>query len=198
MISQSDLVTSPIWGPRPDFCYYQTVEGVLTWEPSLTREQVCHFQLLLALTNTVILGTKSCRTDDHYWFRFEIPPAWKARFPFLYPPGTGWPSYNPRHWVPFPSPPMICRAMVEVFEPSSIWVTGQNQLTLPQPQLIYDWRFTGNQFILASSLLKLLTGVSPPPQLNACVQSLYNILPDERMSLPLMNIVTRFICTWQQ
>jgi hypothetical protein len=22
----------------------------------------------------------------------------------LYPPGTGWPRYTPRHWVPFTSP----------------------------------------------------------------------------------------------
>jgi hypothetical protein len=23
-----------------------------------------------------------------------------ARFPYLYPAGTGWPSYTPGHWVP--------------------------------------------------------------------------------------------------
>jgi hypothetical protein len=34
-------------------------------------------------------------------------------------PGTGWPSYTPRHWVPFPSPPATRRATVEVFEPAS-------------------------------------------------------------------------------
>jgi hypothetical protein len=28
-------------------------------------------------------------------------PTWRARSPYLYPPGTGWPSYTPRHWVPF-------------------------------------------------------------------------------------------------
>jgi hypothetical protein len=27
-------------------------------------------------------------------------PASRARFPYLYPPGTGWPSYTPGHWVP--------------------------------------------------------------------------------------------------
>jgi hypothetical protein len=35
---------------------------------------------------------------------FETPPTWRVRFPYLYPPGTGWPSYNPGHWVPFLSP----------------------------------------------------------------------------------------------
>jgi hypothetical protein len=31
----------------------------------------------------------------------ETPPTWRARFPYLYPPGTGWPSYTPGHWIPF-------------------------------------------------------------------------------------------------
>jgi hypothetical protein len=29
----------------------------------------------------------------------ETPPTWRARFPYLYPPGTGWPSYTLGHWV---------------------------------------------------------------------------------------------------
>jgi hypothetical protein len=36
-----------------------------------------------------------------YCLRFETPRTWWSRSPYLYPPGTGWPSYNPRHWVPF-------------------------------------------------------------------------------------------------
>jgi hypothetical protein len=39
-----------------------------------------------------------------YCLRIETPPTWRARFPYLYPPGTGWPSYTPRHWVPFSLP----------------------------------------------------------------------------------------------
>jgi hypothetical protein len=54
-----------------------------------------------------------------YCLRFETPPTWRARSPYLYPPGTGWPSYTPRHWVPFSLPPTTCRATVEVFEPAS-------------------------------------------------------------------------------
>jgi hypothetical protein len=52
-----------------------------------------------------------------YWLRFETFPIWRARSTYLYPPGTRWPSYNPRHWVPFSSPPTTRRATVEVFEP---------------------------------------------------------------------------------
>jgi hypothetical protein len=54
-----------------------------------------------------------------YYLKFETPPTWRARSSYLYPPGTGWPSYIHRHWVPFSSPPMTRRAAVEVFEPST-------------------------------------------------------------------------------
>jgi hypothetical protein len=33
--------------------------------------------------------------------RLETAPTWRTRSPYLYPTRTGWPSYTPRHWVPF-------------------------------------------------------------------------------------------------
>jgi hypothetical protein len=51
-----------------------------------------------------------------YCLRFETPPDLSARPSYLYPPGTGCPSCNPRHWAPISSPPTTCRAVVEVFE----------------------------------------------------------------------------------
>jgi hypothetical protein len=36
-----------------------------------------------------------------YCLRVGTPLTWRARSPYLYPPGTGWPGYTPRHWVPF-------------------------------------------------------------------------------------------------
>jgi hypothetical protein len=51
-----------------------------------------------------------------YLLRFKI--TWRARSPYSYPPGTVWPSYTPRHWVPFSSLPTTCRTMVEVSEPA--------------------------------------------------------------------------------
>jgi hypothetical protein len=54
-----------------------------------------------------------------YSLRFETPPAWRTGSPYLYPPGTVRPSYTPRHWVPFSSPPTTRRATVEVFKPDS-------------------------------------------------------------------------------
>jgi hypothetical protein len=53
-----------------------------------------------------------------YCLRFETLSTWRARSPYLYPPGTGWLSYTPRHWVPFPSPPTTHRATVEVLDPA--------------------------------------------------------------------------------
>jgi hypothetical protein len=45
-----------------------------------------------------------------YCLRFEAPPDWRVRSPYSYPPGTGWASYTPRHWVLFSSPPATRRA----------------------------------------------------------------------------------------
>jgi hypothetical protein len=54
-----------------------------------------------------------------YCLMFDTPPTWRARSPYLYPPGTGWPSFIPRHWVPFSSPPTT--PTVEISEPASTW-----------------------------------------------------------------------------
>jgi hypothetical protein len=36
-----------------------------------------------------------------YCLRLETLQTWRARSPYLYPPGTGRPGYTPRHWVTF-------------------------------------------------------------------------------------------------
>jgi hypothetical protein len=36
-----------------------------------------------------------------YCLRFETPPTWRARSPYLYPPVTGWPSCIPGIGFPF-------------------------------------------------------------------------------------------------
>jgi hypothetical protein len=82
---------------------------------SVTRERVCLLKFLLGLSSAVILGSESIC----YCLRFETSPTWRARSPYLYPRGKGWPSYTPRHWVPFSSPPTTRGATVEVFEPAS-------------------------------------------------------------------------------
>jgi hypothetical protein len=75
---------------------------------SLTGERVYRLHLLLFLASAVILESES-RGTIFYSLRFETHPTWRARSPYLYPPGTGWPSYTPRHWVSFSSPPTTRR-----------------------------------------------------------------------------------------
>jgi hypothetical protein len=47
-----------------------------------------------------------------YCLRFQTSPTWRARSPYLYPPGRVWRSYTSRHWVPFSSPSTTRRATV--------------------------------------------------------------------------------------
>jgi hypothetical protein len=75
-------------------------------EPSLTRGLVCNLlvQLLLGLARVFTLGSKSHRTQRSYFsVSNKTPPTCRVRFPYLYPPGTGWPSYIPGLWVLFTS-----------------------------------------------------------------------------------------------
>jgi hypothetical protein len=97
---------------------------------SLTRGWVCHLKLLLALTSAFIFRPKSRRThDDILLSQIWDCPNVEARSPYLYPIGTRWPSYTPRHWVPFLLPFTTCRAMVEVI-PTSIH-TLEDPSTMP-------------------------------------------------------------------
>jgi hypothetical protein len=74
--------------------------------------------LLLALASTLILMSDSRGTRDHILLsHIRDPPNLETRSSYLNPPGTGWPSYTLRHWVPFSSPPTTRRATVQVFDP---------------------------------------------------------------------------------
>jgi hypothetical protein len=37
----------------------------------------------------------------YFTVSFKTPQTWRARSPYLYPPGTGWPSYTAWYWAPF-------------------------------------------------------------------------------------------------
>jgi hypothetical protein len=69
---------------------------------SLTRGWVYSLEFLLALARAVILRSDFRGSRDHILLsQIRDSPTWRARSPYLYPPGTGWPSYTQRHWVPF-------------------------------------------------------------------------------------------------
>jgi hypothetical protein len=70
--------------------------------PFLTRGRVCNllYSCFWTLPEKSTLGSKSRRTHGHILlFHLRLPPTWRARFQNIYPPGTGWPSYTPGHWV---------------------------------------------------------------------------------------------------
>jgi hypothetical protein len=46
---------------------------------------------------------------------FQTPSTWKARSQYLYPPGTGLPSYTPRNRGLFSSSLTTCIDMIEIF-----------------------------------------------------------------------------------
>jgi hypothetical protein len=86
------------------------------------REWVCNLQLLLFLASAVILRSESRGSHAHISLSpIRDSPKLEGQVPVftVYPTGTGWSSYNPRHWFPFSSPPTTRRATVEVFDPAS-------------------------------------------------------------------------------
>jgi hypothetical protein len=60
-----------------------------------TRGRVCNFQC----NHSIVRAAKNPK--PYFTVSSETPPTWRARFPYLYPPRTGWPSYTPGHWVLF-------------------------------------------------------------------------------------------------
>jgi hypothetical protein len=84
--------------------------------PSLTRGWICNLlvQLTLGLARAITLGSR-LELRPYFTVSFETFSTWRARSPYLYLPGTGWPNYTPRHCVPFSSPLTARKDKVEVF-----------------------------------------------------------------------------------
>jgi hypothetical protein len=97
--SQSVLVSGHNQGPWPIFflleIFLRQLRISYLMAPSLTRERVCNLLLLLDLSSAVPLASESRGTKDHILLfqPLRLPSTWRARSPYLYPPGTGWPSY---------------------------------------------------------------------------------------------------------
>jgi hypothetical protein len=58
-----------------------------------------------------------------------------------------------------------------------------------ESELLYDWRFTANHFVLASSPMRLTTRDFFFFNLNPCDHSPYVTLSDEKMRLSVMNML---------
>jgi hypothetical protein len=100
-VGQSVLVSGAHLGPLTNFSFAMkfSVDScgfAVLWRP-LWREDGSVIYCLIA--------SGPCQSS-HSWAEVssETPPTWRARFLYLYPPGTGWPSYTPGRWVNFLSP----------------------------------------------------------------------------------------------
>jgi hypothetical protein len=82
-------------------------------------------QVIPSLSFTIAVGPATAKVGVPRDSRFNSPP-----------PG-GWPSYTPRHWVPFPSPPTTRRVTVEVFHPAS---TRTSYIDKKNSKSHCDWR----------------------------------------------------------
>jgi hypothetical protein len=104
---------APLWDLRPDIisCRNVVVRNLrycICGAPSLTRGRVCNLQCNYSMVRV------THNPKPYFTVSSETPPTWRVRFPYLYPPRTGWPSYTPGHWVPSSSL-TTRRATVEVF-----------------------------------------------------------------------------------
>jgi hypothetical protein len=125
--NQFVLATSPLRLTTSNFIFQLNPYGYSPYViSSLTKGWVCSLQLLLVFT--VILRSESRGTHDHSLLpQVRDSPNLEGQVPVFIPPGTGWPSYTPRHWVPFSSSPTTRRVTVEVFDPASSQSKTRNQ-----------------------------------------------------------------------
>jgi hypothetical protein len=71
--------------------------------PSLRRGRVCNllYKLSGPCQSSHSWAEVPQNSRPYFTVSSETPPTWRTRLQYLYPPGTGWPSYTPGHWVPF-------------------------------------------------------------------------------------------------
>jgi hypothetical protein len=96
------------------------------------RWWVCHLQLLLPSPAQSFSGLSTM--GPHFVVSdMRLPQLGRARSPYLYPPGTRWPSCTPRYWVPFWPPPTTSRAVWDPCYISSGWThTKHRSFSYPQ------------------------------------------------------------------
>jgi hypothetical protein len=87
---------APIWGPRPDFCYFQTVAGLLMWGALCDERTGLSFILL-----QVILRSESRGTLDYILLsQNRDSPNLEGQVPVFISPRNRVTQLYPRHWVP--------------------------------------------------------------------------------------------------
>jgi hypothetical protein len=114
---------------RDSFTFLPVSCGFVNVPPPLRREDGCvAYNCCWALPARSFSGPSpvGLMTIFHC-LRFETPPTWRARSPYLYPAGTGWPSYTPRHGVLFSVNCTTRSGMIEVLESASTRGSTESQ-----------------------------------------------------------------------
>jgi hypothetical protein len=111
------LGAKPVWYPGSMFFFFQL--NTCGYNPHvtsfLTRRWVCRFNCCWPSPMQSFSGPSPAGLITiFYSLRFQTTSSWRVRSPYLYPPGTGWPIYNPKQWVPFSMPLTTSRATVEI------------------------------------------------------------------------------------
>jgi hypothetical protein len=115
-------VKHPSGAPRPDFYYCQAAEHLFMWGAFSDERTGLSFRTAACPHQLSHSRVWVPQESWPYFTASDLRLPWPGgSHPHLYPPGTGWPCYTLKHWVSLSLPPMTCRAMVEVFKPTSIW-----------------------------------------------------------------------------
>jgi hypothetical protein len=118
-VGQSVLVSSPIWGPRPDFCYYWILAGLLMW-PALSDETTGLSFKITVGPRKRIFASESRGPNDHILLsQIGDSRNLEGRMPVFISPRNRVAIYTPGHWFLFSSPRRTRRTTVELFEPAS-------------------------------------------------------------------------------
>jgi hypothetical protein len=102
-VGQSVFVSSPRLGPKTRFLLLSNSFEIVDVGRPLWREDgsVVYNCCWPSPAQSFSSPSPAELMSPYYFLRFEIIPTWMARSLYLCPPGTGWPSYTPRHWVTF-------------------------------------------------------------------------------------------------
>jgi hypothetical protein len=122
---------------------------------SLTRGWVCLLLLLLILSSAAILRFVSCGTYDHILLsQIGDSPNLESQVPVFVSPRKRVARLYPQALDSLSLPPTTRRATMDVFEPAPTRDAQDRTQLKSKSKLLYDWRFTANQFVLASSPLR--------------------------------------------
>jgi hypothetical protein len=100
------------WDPGPEFLFSNWTLAVIILTYHFWREDVSVYNCCWSSPAQSFSGPSPAGLMTiFYCLGFETPSTWGGgKFPYLYPPGIGWPDYTHRHWVYMRSHAICARA----------------------------------------------------------------------------------------